>query len=110
MKRKATFGKLGIGFALALAGLAGTTQPATLTGRTAQHQHQNQQQQKATPVGVAEKEAHKIHAAGGLDLMQVGQYGMSPKEYGLRFGNGKSRKGKNNYARMSHNAKVQRRA
>lgn len=36
-------------------------------------------------------------------------HGMSPKEYGIRFGNGASRKGRKNFQRMAHTAKVGRR-
>lgn len=105
MKRKPTFGKLGIGFALALAGLAGTTQPATIV-----KQNTHQEQQKATAKKVVANHHVVRENVGGLDLVQHGEYGMSPKEYGIRFGNGKSRKAKTNYNRLSHNAKIERRA
>ena len=36
-------------------------------------------------------------------------HGLSPKEYGIRFGTGASRRGRKNYQRMAHNAKVGRR-
>ena len=104
MKRKPTFGKLGIGFALALAGLAGTAQPTALV-----KQHTHQEQQKATAKRLVEKHRLVRENVGGLDLIQRGEYGMSPKEYGLRFGNGKSRKGKTNFNKVSHSYKVKRR-
>lgn len=54
---------------------------------------------------------HKVvkEDIGGLDLMGYGDYGLSPKEYGLRFGTGKSRENKSNRLRYSHNAKLKRR-
>lgn len=93
---------LGAGFAIALAGLTGTVQAAQpLTQTTTQNEI------KATPAKGVEREARKVHSVGGLDLMQVGNYGMSPKEYGIRYGNGGSKK--SNRLRLSHNAKLKRR-
>lgn len=38
-----------------------------------------------------------------------GPFGLTPKEYGIAFGNGASRKGRSNKLRYSHNAKLKRR-
>lgn len=47
----------------------------------------------------------------GLDLVTLfSKPSLSPKEYGMRYGNGKSRKNKSNRLRCSHNAKLKRRA
>ena len=58
------------------------------------------------------KEHINVNAIGGLDFkpLSIKDYGMSPREYGLRFGTGKSKNGKTNYQRMSHNAKLKRRS
>lgn len=48
---------------------------------------------------------------GGLPLVTEftgGTYGLSPKEYGMRFGNGKSRKHKSNMLRVSKQTKSRR--
>lgn len=48
---------------------------------------------------------------GGLPLVieyTGGTYGLSPKEYGIRFGNGKSRKHKSNMLLISKKAKSRR--
>ena len=48
---------------------------------------------------------------GGLPLVTEftgGTYGLSPKEYGMRYGNGKSRKHKTNMLRISKQAKSRR--
>lgn len=98
---------LGVGFALAVAALAGTA-PAASFAQSSRMQV-NQEQQKATAQNVVAKHETVTHRAGGLDLVQQGVYGMSPKEYGLRFGNGKSKNAKTNFNRCKHNAKLNRR-
>ncbi len=102
--RKSRFG-IGAGFMLALAGLVGSAQAAQpLTASQSQHE------QKATQARYAEKQARTVHSAGGLDLKQYGEYGMSPMQYGMLYGNGASRKGRTNLLACSHRAKVNRRA
>lgn len=108
MKKRSTsrFG-IGAGFLMALAGLVGNaqaTQPYvnTPTSQTAG------KDMKATPASHATRQARSVHSAGGLDLMQHGEYGMSPKEYGMRFGHGNSKRHTNKLA-CSHKAKVGRR-
>ena len=52
-----------------------------------------------------------INEVGGIPLVTYHpNYGLSPKEYGMRFGNGNYRKVKHNRLRYSHNAKLKRRA
>lgn len=106
MKKKRS-SMLGVGFALALAALAGTA-PAASFAQSSRVQV-TQEQQKATAQNVVAKHQQVKHTAGGLDLIQQGVYGMPPKEYGLRFGNGKSKSGKPNFNRLKHNAKLKRR-
>ncbi|WP_410221928.1 hypothetical protein [Pedobacter sp.] len=103
-KRTSKFGFIGAGFALALAALGGTAQPATINKNLS---HQEQKQATASKITTKQKTSKQV--VGGLDLVQVGEYGMSPKEYGLRYGNGKSRKGKTNFKKLSHQNKVRRR-
>lgn len=44
---------------------------------------------------------------GGIPTISFGGIpGLSPKEYGIRFGNGKSRKGKTNMLHVSRKAKM----
>lgn len=104
--KRSRFG-IGAGFMLALAGLMGgahATQPyvntssATSAGKDL----------KATEAKQQRNAYRKVHSAGGLDLLQKGEFGMSPKEYGLRFGHGNG-KGKSNRLRLTHNAKLKRR-
>lgn len=103
-KRTSKFGFIGAGFALALAALGGTAQPATINKDLSHHE-----QKQATEARPAHKQRISRQTVGGLDLVRVGEYGMSPKEYGLRYGNGKNRKGKINFKKLSHQYKVGRR-
>lgn len=96
--------------AMGLAGLMGgaqATQPLT----SPQHNVRNTGELKATKEERKSKEAIKINAYGGLDFnpFLFNDAGLSPKEYGLRFGTGKSRKNKSNRLRYSHNSKLNRR-
>ncbi len=97
---------MGAAFALAAAALAGSTPSATFA---AARTETVQQQQKATAQRAVERYRFARQNLGGLDLVQVGVFGMTPKEYGLRFGSGKGRKGRTNLLRCSHNAKLKRR-
>lgn len=95
---------LGAGFALALAGLMGSAQAtAPLTQGTTQNEL------KGTPATGKEAQERKVHSVGGLDLIQRGEYGMSPMQYGMMYGHG-NKKGHTNLNRCSHNAKLKRRA
>lgn len=104
------FGLLGAGFAMALAGLMGTAQASQPL--TAQTQNvRTSGELNATREYRKSKEAININVDGGLDFnpFLFNDAGLSPKEYGLRFGTGASRKGKSNRLRYSHNAKLNRR-
>lgn len=50
---------------------------------------------------------HNVNGSG-LDLITRGTFGMTPKEYGIRYGHG-NRKGKTNRLRLAHNKKVKNR-
>ena len=95
---------LGAGFAMALAGLMGTAQAtAPISQATTQNEI------KSTPAKVYGRSTMKIHSVGGMDLVTfLPNYGISPKEYGIKYGHG-NRKGKSNRLRLSHNAKLRRR-
>lgn len=90
---------------LALAGLAGAGQvaqgKATAPANTIEY--------KATTKRKERKQAISVNGVtGGLDFtLLLPQPGMSPKEYGMRYGNGGSKR--SNRLRYSHNAKVKRR-
>lgn len=65
---------------------------------------------KATTVKKEKKGAIKVNPlTGGLDMTPPipAQFGLTPKEYGMRYGNGGSKK--SNRLRYVHNAKVKRR-
>lgn len=100
-------GMLGAEFTMALAGLIGTAQAKGETLVTSQNVNEvaktNHERKKAK---------EEININGGLDFPThyPGDYGLSHKEYGLRYGTGKSRKCKSNRLRFTHNAKLRRRA
>jgi len=65
---------------------------------------------KATIVRKESKGAIKVNPmTGGLDMTPLmgSSFGLSPKEYGMRYGNGGSKR--SNKLRYSHNVKVKRR-
>lgn len=68
-----------------------------------------EQKQTATKETVAKKVTRHNVNGSGLDLVRTGgDYGMSPKEYGIRFGRG-NRAGKKNMLMVSHSYKVKKR-
>jgi hypothetical protein len=91
--------------ALSMAGLAGSGQVASAkTLATAA----NTVEYKATNDRKAKKEKISVnHVTGGLDFDHGKPFGLTPKEYGMRYGNGGSKR--SNRLRYSHNAKVKRR-
>lgn len=93
---------------MALAGLMGSAQASQPFLNSTQTTNLSKDL-KATEAKKARNQYRTVHSAGGLDLLQRGEYGMSPKEYGMRYGHG-NRKGKINRLRHSHNAKMKRRA
>jgi hypothetical protein len=91
--------------ALALAGLGASAQVtqtlATKTGNEIQATAKTREAKKKFGIN---------NLTGGLDMPRhYGMFGMTPKEYGIRFGTGKSKKWKSNRNRYAHNAKVSRR-
>lgn len=107
MKNK-RIGMLGAGIALSLAGAMGVGQ-VSQTATAPMQSEQTKSDFKATPPKQREAKTRMVNEIGGIPLMQTGEFGLTPREYGLRFGNGASKKRKNNYQRMAHNAKVCRR-
>ena len=105
MKAKKVFGAIATG--IATAAMVANPQPA-------QVKQSNEitvtQQQKATrsEVKVTKQITRHNVAGSGLDLVTRGAFGMTPKEYGIRYGHG-NRKGKTNFLRLSHSHKVARR-
>ena len=93
--------------ALALAGLAGTG----MTNSAAISRINTVNEVKATePHQRTFKRDIKISPIGGLDgLLSPNDFGLSPKEYGLRFGNGKSRKHRCNRLKFHQEAKLKKR-
>lgn len=97
---------IGAGFAMALGALTGTAQAAQATLATSQNAHEI----KAVRETKREPKKIEINNTGGLDFPPIyfPEPGLSPKQYGIRFGHGnKVRKG--NKLRLSHNAKLKRR-
>lgn len=97
--------RLGTAIAFALAGMMGTAQAAQSTLITSQ----NVNEIKATRETKHEAKKIEINNYGGLDFPPIyfPEPGMSPKEYGMRYGHGNA-KGKSNRLRLSHNAKLRR--
>lgn len=98
---------LGAGFAMALGalGIAGSQTAQALPTAQANHRDAvaaDTKSRNQTPGSEKRREFDPI-----ASLMH--DAGMSPKEYGLRYGSGASRKGKSNRLRLSHNAKLARR-
>src|SRR5690606_20461026 len=95
-----------LGIALAT-GLLATPKTSTANQATPQAQ-----EQKAARIDEkTNRKTSKVHNHhSGLDVVSIlPNYGLSPKEYGLHNGNGKSNIGKSNRNRLTHNAKLKRR-
>lgn len=108
MKKKS----LGVTIAAALlGGLTGGGQVIQPAAQAGQAQHAQSTEMKGVSQNRRTKERININNTGGLDFkpLTVSDFGMSPKEYGLRFGNGKSRVGKSNRLAYTHKAKLKRR-
>ncbi|MCZ4244954.1 hypothetical protein [Pedobacter punctiformis] len=97
-----------IATAMGMAGLMGSAQAAT--SATAKLTEQVNEL-KGTKEERKSKEAININQDGGLDFnpFLFNDAGLSPKEYGLRFGTGKSFICKSNRKRFATNAKLKRR-
>lgn len=95
--------------ALALAGGLGTAQVGQ-SNIPSQQTFQSQRDMKATRPTKSIRHKTIVEQSGGLDVIRDGgEFGLTPMQYGMRYGNGKSRNVKNNMLRYSHNAKVKRR-
>lgn len=93
--------------AIGLAGLMGIGQIAQSRVNEAAATRSESQPIKATRERKVSPYQHQVEI-GGIPLTHhIPSYGMSPKEYGMRFGNGGSKR--SNRLRYSHNAKVKRR-
>jgi hypothetical protein len=107
MRRNFTKGLLTGAMALAGLGAVGLAQGAAKVDNNAVAVNANS---KATTVRKETKGAIKINPlTGGLDMENpIGHnFGMTPKEYGMRYGNGGSKH--SNMNKYSHNAKLKRR-
>ena len=93
---------------MALAGLMGSAQASQAYVNSPLTQNAAGKDMKATPANSTRAQYRTVHTSGGLDLMQRGEYGMSPMEYGMRYGHGN--KGRHtNLNKCSHNSKLKRR-
>lgn len=110
MKKK-KFGLLGMAIAMSLAGGIGTAQVGqSLANAPVTQNQRSASDMKATAPTKASRNRSIVGQAGGLDVLyEGGNFGLTPMQYGMRYGNGKSRKIKHNRLRYSHNAKVNRR-
>jgi hypothetical protein len=111
MKAK-KIGVIASAMAIGMAGMLGTAQVSQSTVVNQQQQTRNLPTQEIKSTAPRKSVSRKsiIAQAGGLDVvLEGGVFGLTPKQYGMRFGNGKSRLGKVNKLRLSHNAKLKRR-
>ncbi len=111
MNKRRGFGMLGAGFAMAVAALMGSAQATQPVAQATQQQATgNSQEIRGVERAVTRKRQNiAINNTGGLDfppMLLSGLGGLSPREYGLRYGNGASRKHKSNKLRYMHNAKL----
>src|SRR5690606_1674743 len=108
MKARKMIAAIGVGAATIAMSLGAQTAPVSQANQTTV-----QQEVKATPREEKVRQKHTKHNVGGsgLDLVtHWPNFGLSPKEYGMRYGDGKSRKGKTNKLHVKHSYKVKRRA
>jgi hypothetical protein len=112
MAKKKSIGLIGMALALGLAGGLGTAQISqTAISNTPIQQSQRSGEIKATAPTKSVSRKIVIQQSGGLDVIEEGGvFGLTPMQYGIQYGNGKSRKLKHNRLRYSHNAKLKRRA
>ena len=104
--RRNKLSMLGAGFAMALAGLMGSAQAASTATETLASQVRDF---KATGAKHTNRRQTIEETIGGIPRVTYApDYGMSPKEYGMRYGHGNSAR-RGNRLRLSHNAKLKRR-
>jgi hypothetical protein len=98
--------KIAIAMCLGLAGMTGAAQAMQSLAHTT---HVTQEEMKAVGAKHTKKSRTIEETFGGLPLVSfMPDYGMSPKEYGMKYGHG-NKKGRSNRLRFSHNAKLKRR-
>lgn len=108
MKARKMIATIGVGAATMAMSLGAQVAPVNQTNQTTV-----QQEVKATPREEKVRQMHTKHNVGGSGLDLVTHWpnvGLSPKEYGIRYGDGKSRKGKANKLHLKHGYKIKRRA
>lgn len=109
-RMKRAIGVIGLGIASAM---LATTPAPVISAQNAeqssnqQNHHQNNEVRGITPKRTTSKYQVR-NSIGGIPLesYSLGIPGLTPKEYGIRFGNGKSRKGKTNMLHVSRKAKM----
>jgi len=105
MKRNHSRSKAALAAILGMAGLGATGQIAQASQPKA-----NTVQYEATPKEAKQAKPTNNPYGGPLgNLLSFSIPGLTPKEYGIRFGTGKSRNKKSNRLRYSANAKIRRR-
>lgn len=118
--RKNLISAVGVGIATAL--LAATPAPTPQTQNVADsnqstsRQQQNQNQQQNNEIRAARFEQTRrfrsgyANTIGRVPLMTAGgDFGLTPKEYGIRYSKGNGYSKKTNFKKLSHQAKVKRR-
>lgn len=104
-------GFMAAALALGLAGSLGTAQTSQAYVPGAQHQRSVGGEMKGTVPTKQTSKKQIISQIGGLDIIGMGgRFGMTPKEYGMIYGNGKSRKGKTNMIRVAKRARMKRKS
>lgn len=95
----------GVGLTAAAMMLAGNPAPAQAN----QSAKQSHEVRGITPERKSAR--HQIqNTIGGIPVeTYYVNPGLSPKEYGLRYGTGRTRKGKTNFAQLKHQSKVKQR-
>lgn len=97
---KRLFGAASVGLAAAMA-MASPSAAATSGAQQAK-------EVKAVASEAKARHRHEVRSVGGHPLVSTSVPGLTPKQYGIIFGHG-NRKGKTNFLRLAHNAKLKRR-
>lgn len=111
MTKKKNIGLIGMALAMGLAGGLGTAQVSQSSVTNSPiSQNQRSGEMKATAPRKSVSRKIVVDYSGGMDIIQEGGvFGMTPMQYGISYGNGKSKNVKHNRLRYSHNAKLKRR-
>lgn len=96
--------------AIAAAFIAGSLGSAQATQPVLTQDTRTATEIKSTPAQQTKKKVSHVKIVGGLDLVHESyhSYGMSPMEYGMKYGHGNKKK-HTNTLRISHNHKVAKR-